>query len=97
MSTGARDWIEECSLYIKAMVSCFAGSKEYPILGKVSLEVQLHTTRDMDLDNVLKPICDLLSKHSQIIGNDSLITELHAFKHRVKKDNQKAVVVLTEL
>jgi Holliday junction resolvase RusA-like endonuclease len=66
------------------------------ITAPVSLKIALYTARVQDIDNILKPILDVLQK-AQVIKNDNQIYSLHVEKIRSKISDERVEVTLTNL
>ena len=90
MTSKGKDYIEDCGWRIRQLL----GTPD-PITVPVMLELTLYTCRDMDLDNSLKIIGDILSKHTHLIEDDKLITHIMAHKVRVKKSQEKVEITLS--
>jgi len=60
------------------------------------VRVVLHTCRTQDVDNILKPILDLLQK-SGVIKNDSLIYNLAICKIKVPKNEEHIEVEVDKI
>jgi Holliday junction resolvase RusA-like endonuclease len=78
-----REWFEEAGYKLKAQIR-----KKKPIEVPCEIWINLYTCRTQDVDNVLKPILDLLQKQG-IVKNDSLFYKLDIEKHKVKKDEER--------
>lgn len=59
-----------------------------PIKDKVYIIINLFTARAQDVDNINKPILDLLAKHMQVILNDQQVYKLTTEKHPCKQTEE---------
>ena len=82
-----RAWFQEAGILLKKQIR-----KRKPIESHVEVFIELHTAYfRQDVDNILKPILDLLEKN-RIIKNDNLVIKLDVEKFKCKKVDQKVVV-----
>lgn len=84
-----KTWFEEAGYQLKAQLP-----KAEPLTENLSISVELHTARRQDVDNILKPILDLLQKQA-VIENDSQIYKLTVEKFRCKIPDEKVTIELT--
>ena len=63
------------------------------IKNEVEVFIELYTAYRQDVDNILKPILDLLQKEN-VIENDSQVTTLNVQKYKCKRTEQKVTVVI---
>ena len=84
-----KTWFEEAGYRLKEQIP--AGE---PITQNLTISIELHTARRQDVDNILKPILDLLQKQ-EVIENDSQIYKLTVEKFRCKVPDEKIVLELT--
>lgn len=75
-SQEAKEWIKEC-MYL------LMGKQRFP--AEVRVTIHFYFNRDRDIDNSLKALLDVLQE-GIIIRNDSLVTEMHVYKHSDKKN-----------
>lgn len=84
-----KDWFEEAGYLLKSQVKT-----KNPIETPCEIWIVLYTARmSQDVDNILKPILDLLQKQG-IIKNDNLIYKLDIEKYKVKVGEERIDVEL---
>ena len=84
-----RDWKETALWIIKTV-------KVENWDSPVSLTVNLYTCRHQDNDSVLKVLQDTLQE-GKVFTDDYWIYELHVFKHRCKKKDERVEVEVLKL
>lgn len=82
------DWFTEAGKQLHKQVSI-----KKPITSELEIHIDLFTARRQDVDNILKPILDLLQKQA-VIENDSQIYFLTVQKHRCKIPDEHVEVEL---
>ena len=85
-----REWFEVAGEKIKQQ-----WKKRTPITKDIEVFIELFTSRRQDIDNILKPILDLLQKNG-VIENDSQIVVLNVEKYRCKRDGEKVTILVWE-
>ena len=83
-------WFEEAGYIVKA-----AWGPRPPLEGPIGVEIHLFTCRRQDIDNILKPVLDLLQKQS-VLKNDDQIVTLVVGKFKVKQAEEKVEVEVKE-
>ena len=84
-----KEWFEKAGKELKKQ-----WNKRVPIKTEVEVYIELYTAYyRQDVDNILKPILDLLEKET-IIENDSQVTMLNVQKYKCKKTEQKVEVLV---
>lgn len=87
-----RDWFDQSALIVKANIF----KKDYFLKeDKVRVDINLYTAYRNDVDNIVKPILDLLSSHTGVIPNDIQIFKLTTEKFKVGKKNEKVDVTIS--
>lgn len=84
-----KTWFDEAGYRLKEQV--LPGDS---ITQNLTLSVELYTARRQDVDNILKPLLDLLQKQA-VIENDSQIYKLTVEKFRCKIPEEKVIIELT--
>jgi Holliday junction resolvase RusA-like endonuclease len=78
-----RLWFQEASLRLQAQ----RDSKK-TIETPCEIWIDLYTCRVQDVDNILKPILDLLQKNG-VVKNDNLFYKLDVEKYKVAKEDER--------
>jgi crossover junction endodeoxyribonuclease RusA len=81
-------WFEEAGYAIKSQTR-----KRKPITSDLEISIYLYTARKQDVDNILKPILDLLQKQG-VIENDAQIYRLLVEKFKCKVAEQRVEIEL---
>lgn len=84
-----KTWFEEAGYRLKEQLP-----QTEPITTNLTISIELHTARRQDVDNILKPILDLLQKQG-LIENDSQVYKLTVEKFRCKIPDEKVILELT--
>lgn len=84
-----KNWFEDAGELVK---KSWNGSQ---FTQPCQVRVVLYTCRRQDLDNILKPLLDLLQK-TGVIENDNLIDNLAACKIKVAKTEEHIEIEVTE-
>jgi Holliday junction resolvase RusA-like endonuclease len=79
-------WFEEASYKLKSQIHIRTS-----ISTPCEIWINLFTAYRQDVDNVLKPILDLLQKNG-IVENDDQFFKLDIEKHKCKKEEQRVEV-----
>ena len=90
-----RTWFEESGYLLKSAINAFSRGKRdphFPLTENVTVLIKLYTCMHQDIDNILKPILDLMTK-SNLITDDSIITLLTVEKVKVKHKNEEKIEV----
>lgn len=78
----ARSYItREGKEWFEAAGRIVSNKNRKPISSEMEIYVELHTARAQDVDNILKPILDLLQKYG-VIENDRLVYRLTVEKFK---------------
>src|SRR5258708_19686636 len=85
-----KNWFEVASLMLKTQWHGVMVEKP------CAVSIVLRTCRRQDVDNILKPILDLLQK-TTVIKNDELIYELDINKAKVRKEKEKVILWVHDL
>lgn len=83
-----KDWFEEAGLLLKAQIK-----RKKLITSDLEVTIDLYTARRQDVDNIIKPILDLLQK-TGLIENDSQIYRLTVEKYKTKVADQRVEISL---
>jgi len=86
-----QEWFRAAAVLIKEQLTNSAPFP--PLTVPLSATVHLYTAYRRDLDNSLKPLFDVLQKEL-VIENDVLIEEVHAYKHKVSKEEERVEIEL---
>lgn len=78
-----RLWFEEAGYKLKAQMK-----KKVAIETPCEIWIELYTCRTQDLDNILKPILDLLQKQG-VVKNDNQFYKLDVEKYKVTKEEER--------
>ena len=89
LKTEGREWQEEAMWIIKA-------TRPKTFTEPVSLTIHLYTCRHQDNDSILKLLQDTL-QHAGVYDDDFLIFELHVFKHKCPKKEERVEVEINLL
>lgn len=81
-STAYKKWIQEAGWTI---VQQLAGQRGEPLEGPVSVMISAHLSRRRDLDNIVKPLLDLLVE-LRIIKDDQWVDFLSVTRHPAFKE-----------
>lgn len=86
-----KDWFENAMELVKSQTR-----NRKPITTELEVEINLYTARHQDVDNVSKPILDLLQKkYSHLIENDAQVYRLTIEKFKSKVVDERVEVFLT--
>lgn len=83
-----KDWFENAGKLLKKQ-----WKKRKMMEEQCEVWVELHTSRRQDVDNIAKPLLDLLVK-TGYLKDDSLIYKLDIEKFKVKRDEEKVIIDL---
>lgn len=79
-------WFQESSLIVDK-------GREGPTINDlIEVKIKLFTARHQDVDNINKPILDLLQKHTLIIKDDAQVFKLTTEKFKCKVKNEHVEV-----
>lgn len=78
-----RLWFEEAGYLLKGQLT----SKK-TIVEPCEVHIDLYTCRIQDIDNILKPILDLLQKN-EVVKNDNLFYKMIVEKFKVSKEEER--------
>lgn len=78
-----RLWFQEAGLRLRSQIR-----RKKTIVTPCEIWIELYTCRVQDVDNVLKPILDLLQKN-EVVKNDNLFYKLDIEKHKVAKGEER--------
>ncbi len=84
-----KTWFDEAGYKLKEQI--LPGDS---ITQTLCISIELHTARRQDVDNILKPLLDLLQKQA-IIENDAQIYKLTVEKFRCKIPEERVILELT--
>lgn len=83
-----KNWFDEAALKLKAQIK-----KKKPIESDLEITIDLYTARRQDVDNIVKPILDLLQKNNVVV-NDSQIYRLTVEKYKCKVIEERVEISL---
>lgn len=78
-----RLWFQEAGLLLRSQLK-----RKKMILTPCEIWIELYTCRVQDVDNILKPLLDLLQKN-EVVKNDNLFYKLDIEKHKVPKGEER--------
>lgn len=81
-----KDWFKEAEDLVHKQ-----HKKKTPIETEIEVWIRLYTARRQDVDNILKPLLDLLTK-SGVIKDDSLIYKIDVEKFKSKVIDERVEV-----
>lgn len=79
-------WFEESAYKLKSQYK-----KRTPITTPCEIWIELHTCRIQDVDNILKPILDLLQK-TGVVKNDNQFYKLDVEKFKSTKEEERVEI-----